>query len=116
MVQLEERERGREGGLDAGVGDAKEGGREGGQIPVGGEEEDVGAGGVHLVGLAGVDGLLLHVLDLEGVQLLVEHLGEGGREGGREGGGGGEMRFSKHVSRGGRYEGQNDGLGMANTI
>jgi len=63
----------------------REGG-EGGQVPVGREKEDVGAGGVHLVGLAGVDGLLLNIFDLEGVQLLVKHLKEGGREGGREGG------------------------------
>lgn len=39
-----------------------------------GEEQDVRAGGVHLVRLARVDGLLLHRLDLQRVQLLVEHL------------------------------------------
>ena len=38
------------------------------------EEQDVGAGTVHLVGLAGMDGLLLHRLNLQGVQLLVKHL------------------------------------------
>ena len=37
---------------------------------VGGEQQDVGAGGVHLVRLARVDGLLLHRLDLKRVQLL----------------------------------------------
>lgn len=41
---------------------------------VGGKEEDVGAGGVHLVRLPGMDGLLLHRLDLQGIQLLVKHL------------------------------------------
>lgn len=45
---------------------------------VGREEEGVGTGGVHLVRLAGVDGLLLDVLDVQGVQLLVEHLRGGG--------------------------------------
>ena len=39
-----------------------------------GEQQDVRAGGVHLVRLARVDGLLLHRLDLQRVQLLVEHL------------------------------------------
>mmetsp|Transcript_19228 Transcript_19228/g.59304 ORF Transcript_19228/g.59304 Transcript_19228/m.59304 type:complete len:391 (-) Transcript_19228:3185-4357(-) len=38
------------------------------------KQQDVRARGVHLVTLARVDGLLLHVLDLEGVELLVEHL------------------------------------------
>ena len=41
---------------------------------VGGEDEHVGARRVHLVRLARMDGLLLHRLDLERVQLLVEHL------------------------------------------
>lgn len=46
-----------------------------GDVPlVRGEEEDVGAGRVHLVRLPGVDGLLLHRLDLQSVQLLIEHL------------------------------------------
>ena len=46
-----------------------------GHLPtVGREEQDVGAGGVHLVGLARVDGLLLHSFDFQSVQLLVEHL------------------------------------------
>jgi len=40
------------------------------------KQEDVGAGGVHLVRFARVDGLLLHRLDLQGVQLLVEHLAQ----------------------------------------
>ncbi len=38
------------------------------------EEENVGARTVHLVGLTRVDGLLLHGLDLELVQFLIEHL------------------------------------------
>lgn len=38
------------------------------------EEESVGAGRVHLVRLAGVDGFLLHVLDVQRVQLLIEDL------------------------------------------
>ena len=38
------------------------------------EQERVGAGRVHLVRLAGVDGLLLHVLDVKSIQLLIEHL------------------------------------------
>lgn len=41
---------------------------------VGSEEQDVCAGGVHLVGLARVDGLLLHSLDLKRIQLLVKDL------------------------------------------
>ena len=39
-----------------------------------GKEQDVRAGGVHLVRLARVDRLLLHRLHLERVQLLVKHL------------------------------------------
>jgi hypothetical protein len=42
--------------------------------PVGCEEEDVRAGRVHLVRLAWMNGLLLHRLDLQRVQLLVKHL------------------------------------------
>lgn len=39
-----------------------------GNIPlVGGKEQDVGTGGVHLVGLPGMDGLLLHSLNLQGI-------------------------------------------------
>lgn len=41
---------------------------------VGGEEEDVSAGGVHLVGLPGMDSLLLYRLNLQSIQLLVKHL------------------------------------------
>ena len=41
---------------------------------VGSEEEDVSAGAVHLVGLPGMDGLLLDRLNLQGIQLLVKHL------------------------------------------
>ena len=40
------------------------------------EEEHVGARGVHLVRLARVDRLLLHVLHLQGVELLVEDLAQ----------------------------------------
>jgi len=40
------------------------------------EEHHVRAGGVHLVRLARVDGLLLHRLDLQRVQLLVEDLAQ----------------------------------------
>mmetsp|Transcript_9904 Transcript_9904/g.16651 ORF Transcript_9904/g.16651 Transcript_9904/m.16651 type:complete len:467 (+) Transcript_9904:1679-3079(+) len=48
-----------------------------GDVPlVLGEEQDVGAAGVHLVRLARVDRLLLHRLDLQRVQLHVEHLAE----------------------------------------
>ena len=36
------------------------------------EQQDVGAGRVHLVTLARVDGLLLHRLDVERVELLVK--------------------------------------------
>lgn len=38
------------------------------------EQEGIGTRRVHLVRLAGVDSLLLNVLDVQGVQLLVEHL------------------------------------------
>ena len=38
------------------------------------EQEDVGAGRVHLVTLPRVNGLLLHSLDLERLQLLIEDL------------------------------------------
>ena len=41
---------------------------------VGGEEEDIGAGRVHLVTLTRVDCLLLDGLDLKRLELLVEHL------------------------------------------
>lgn len=41
---------------------------------VGCEEQDVGTGGVHLVGLPGVDGLLLHSLNLQSIQFLIKHL------------------------------------------
>eukprot|EP00964_Phaeocystis_antarctica_P078146 scaffold48598_cov65-Phaeocystis_antarctica.AAC.1 len=48
-----------------------------GDLPlVRGEEQNVGAARVHLVRLARVDGLLLHGLDLERVELLVENLAE----------------------------------------
>ena len=40
------------------------------------EEEDICTGGVHLVGLSGVDCLLLDGLDLERVELHVEYLAE----------------------------------------
>ena len=43
-------------------------------LPVGGKEEDVRTGGIHLVGLAGVDGFLLDVLYLQSVEFLVEDL------------------------------------------
>ena len=46
-----------------------------GDVPlVGSKQQDVGTGAVHLVGLTGVDGLLLYCLNLQGVQLLVKHL------------------------------------------
>ena len=41
---------------------------------VGGKEQDVCAGRVHFVGLARMDGLLLHSLNLQRVQLLVKYL------------------------------------------
>ena len=41
---------------------------------VGGEEEDIGAGRVHLVALTRVDRLLLDRLNLERLELLVKHL------------------------------------------
>ena len=48
-----------------------------GDVPlVGGEEEDVSAGAVHLVGLPWMNGLLLHRFNLQGIQLLVKHLHE----------------------------------------
>ena len=40
------------------------------------KQQDVGARRVHLVALAGMDGLLLDSLDLQGVELLVEHLAQ----------------------------------------
>ena len=43
---------------------------------VGCKQQDVCTGGVHLVGLARVDGLLLHSLNLQGIQLLVKYLAE----------------------------------------
>jgi len=39
-----------------------------------GEQEDVGAGRVHLVTLTRVNGLLLHGFDLERFEFLVENL------------------------------------------
>jgi hypothetical protein len=39
-----------------------------------GEKKDVGARGVHLVTLSGMDGLLLHRLDLKGFEFLIENL------------------------------------------
>ncbi len=46
-----------------------------GHLPlVGCEQQDVCTGGVHLVRLPRMDGLLLHRLDLESVQLLVKDL------------------------------------------
>lgn len=39
------------------------------------EEQDVGTGRVHLVRLPGVDGLLLHSLNLQSIQFLIKHLG-----------------------------------------
>ena len=39
-----------------------------------GEQQNVGAGGIHLVALPRVDGLLLNSLDLEALHLRVEHL------------------------------------------
>mmetsp|Transcript_62206 Transcript_62206/g.196851 ORF Transcript_62206/g.196851 Transcript_62206/m.196851 type:complete len:1067 (-) Transcript_62206:4174-7374(-) len=48
-----------------------------GDLPlVCGKKEDICAGGVHLIALARVDRLLLDRLDLERIQLLVEHLAE----------------------------------------
>mmetsp|Transcript_67280 Transcript_67280/g.140139 ORF Transcript_67280/g.140139 Transcript_67280/m.140139 type:complete len:747 (+) Transcript_67280:1153-3393(+) len=40
------------------------------------EQQHVRARAVHLVALAGVDGLLLHRLDLQGVQLLIQNLAQ----------------------------------------
>mmetsp|Transcript_39335 Transcript_39335/g.83813 ORF Transcript_39335/g.83813 Transcript_39335/m.83813 type:complete len:1257 (-) Transcript_39335:3240-7010(-) len=51
-------------------------GRLGDSPLVGGEEQDVGTRGIHLVGLSGMDRLLLHHLDLEGIQLEIEHLAQ----------------------------------------
>ena len=46
-----------------------------GDVPlVGGKEEDVGTRAVHLVALARMNGLLLHRVDLQSVQLVVKHL------------------------------------------
>mmetsp|Transcript_18308 Transcript_18308/g.41869 ORF Transcript_18308/g.41869 Transcript_18308/m.41869 type:complete len:304 (+) Transcript_18308:1557-2468(+) len=46
-----------------------------GRLPlVGGEQDQIGTGTVHLVGFSGVDGLLLHALDFEGIQFLIEDL------------------------------------------
>jgi hypothetical protein len=39
-----------------------------------GEKKDVGARGVHLVTLSRMNGLLLHSLDLKGLQFLIEDL------------------------------------------
>ena len=54
-----------------------------GDVPlVGGEQEDVRTGRVHLVTFTRVDGLLLDRLDLKGLELLVKHL---------------TLRYSPHV-------------------
>ena len=46
-----------------------------GDVPlVCGEEKNVGAGRVHLVGFSRMNRLLLDRLDLQGVKLLIEHL------------------------------------------
>ena len=46
-----------------------------GDIPlVGSEEENICTRAVHLVGLPGMDGLLLHCVDLQSIQFLVKHL------------------------------------------
>ena len=44
------------------------------------EQQNVGARRVHLVALARMDGLLLHHLDLERIELLIEHLAQIHRE------------------------------------
>lgn len=46
---------------------------------VGSEQQDVCTGGVHLVGLPGMNGLLLDSLNLQGVQLLVKDLASVGK-------------------------------------
>ena len=38
---------------------------------VGGEEDQIGTAAVHLVGLVGMDALLLHALNLQGVEFLI---------------------------------------------
>lgn len=38
------------------------------------KEQDVRAGRVHLVRLPGVDGFLLHSLNLQSIQFLIKHL------------------------------------------
>ena len=46
-----------------------------GDIPlVGGKEQDICTGRVHLIGLSGVDCLLLYRLDFQCIQFLIKHL------------------------------------------
>ena len=45
------------------------------------EQDKVGTTAIHLVGFARVDRLLLHALDLQRIQLLVEHLHDIHRDG-----------------------------------